>query len=88
MLGFESVYERLDATLRAGGHAARDGVGGDLGGGAGGAGSLGWGAGHQTLLIAQLRKMRMGEGGGRGHVEGIGRKGGRGRDFIRRKDGR
>lgn len=53
LLGFQGVYERLDATLHAAGHPAGHGVGRRR---RGGAGTLGWRPRHQTLLIAQLRK--------------------------------
>ena len=53
-LGFQSVYERLDAALHAGGHPAGHRV--RRGRGGGGAGALGGRPCHQTLLIPQLRK--------------------------------
>lgn len=56
-LGFQSVYERLDAALHAGGHPARHRV---RGGRRGGAGALGGRPGHQTLLIPQLRERERG----------------------------
>lgn len=57
-LGFQSVYERLDTTLHAGGHPAGHRV--RRGRGGGGAGALGGRPCHQTLLIPQLRKKSTG----------------------------
>ena len=52
-LGFQSVYERLDAALHAGGHPPGHGV---CGGRGGGASALGGRPSHQTLLVPQLKK--------------------------------
>lgn len=49
-LVLEGVNERLDPPLDAGGDPARHRVSGRRGA----AGLLGWGPGHQTLLVAQL----------------------------------
>lgn len=53
LLGFQGVYERLDAAFHAAGHSAGHGVRGWR---RGGAGALGGRPCHQTLLIPQLRK--------------------------------
>lgn len=53
LLGFQGVYERLDAALHAAGHTAGHRVGGRR---RGGAGTLGGRPRDQTLLIPQLRK--------------------------------
>lgn len=57
LLGFQGVYERLDAALHAAGHTAGHRVGGRR---RGGAGTLGGWPRHQTLLIPQLRKENSG----------------------------
>lgn len=53
LLGFQGVYERLDAALHTAGHTAGHRVGRRR---RGGAGALGGRPRHQTLLIPQLRE--------------------------------
>lgn len=56
-LGFQSVYERLDAAFHACGHPSGHWV---CRGRGGGTGALGGRPRHQTLLIPQLRRKRRG----------------------------
>lgn len=55
---FEGVDEREDASL----YASRDPAGHRVARGRRAAGLLGWGAGHQTLLIPELKERKSGEG--------------------------
>lgn len=55
---FEGVDERQDSSF----YASRDPAGHRVAGGRRAAGLLGWGAGHQTLLIPKLKERKSGEG--------------------------